>query len=713
MMANITDRLRISPVPLLLVYGNVLCALLLLIAIVLGRQGMPWISLPIGLVGLLGPAFSLVIAVEQSAEGDSSFTRFIFTLVLLHLIITPVGTYLIHRVAFGPAPVDMIIQVFFVWWAVCFFVAECVAWMKRQPTVLYTFSLSHKIWRELVWISALFCIVMVANFVIYPLLPEGDGYFYLMKIQERITNPLTFVEETRVGFFVFTHLLSQVSHSDPYWIFKIVLPMLHIFAIFAVYSLTRLRITDSRYRVLFALAPLYFPVILQESLISRPQSLFLISFLPFMSVLADVVTRGRSMRAVYWLLVLLVISGVGIKIHTLFGLLPVAVGIGLIVYLRHEIAKRPLDAFVIGLGIIALAYPGIVNSRLIPDLQQLARLIVGAFSKGVFEWWFIDYYRNVDGIEVGWPGITAAFYYGYNMGLFLIPLLFFALIAVFRDRSLLRFRLQGSAITFLVLFFLFIAEIAPRFSLAYLPDRAWLFLALLSAALLPALAYLGAMRWRAWGFALLVAAGVLSVGVGSGITYAKQGWVTPAEVAAAKYLQGNVPQDAIIIGPSSMQVMVRYYAKREYDHGRPNLFLQPEQYQLDDYIREDRNAYQRVIDTTKSNRSSLRYRLNEVAGAVIRSDITDDQLMQYLDSTAALVHSADSYIAPPADKLDIFMPGNRSIYYVYNREKFSSLYGQRSWWRTSNFYGANVAALSQMYPVIYDQNGTMIWEVKK
>ncbi len=713
MMSKFMRSVRSSPEPLLLMYANGILAVLLVVAMMLGQAGVLWLSLPLSIIGLLGPAVCLVIAVEQLAEGDSSLVRFFFTLLLIHLIITPFGTYGVHLLAFGPVPVTQIVESFFVWWALCFFIAAFVVWVKRQPTILRTLSLSSQTQRELAWISGIFSVVMIINFILYPLLPEGDGYFYLMKMNDRIANPQLFFEETRQGFFVLIHLLRQVSHSDPYWIFKAVLPLAHFAMVLAAYGLIRPYIGESRYRVLFALSPLCFPVILQEALISRPQSIFLIAFVPFISVMADVMTHSRKVRAVYWLITLLIVSGAGIKFHTLFGILPIAVGIALIVYLRHEIAKRPLDAVAITLGLVAVAYPGIAHSRLVPDLQQLAKLFVVAIRRGPFEWWFIDHYRNVDGIEVGWPGISSAFYYGYNMGVFLLPLLFFALLTLILARSFPRFRPQGTAITFLVLFFLFIAEIAPRFSLAYLPDRAWLFLATLLAVLVPALAYPALKKWGKVGWAIMVIAAVVSVGAGSAITYAKQGWVTSNEVHAAHYMRENLPADAIVIGPSSMQVMVKYYAGRRYDHGHPAMFLHPDQYQLDDYIRENEEAYQNAQEVTRRNRQSLNYRLREVASAVTSMDISDQQLVQYLDGTAALVHSSDAYVTPPPAALDIFTPGNQPIYLVYNREKFSSLYGQRAWWRTSNFYGTNIAALSEIYSVVYDEKGVIVWEAKK
>lgn len=705
--------MRLSSVPLFLVYGNSALAMALVLGLILGQAGVTWLSLPLSLIGLIGPAFCLVMAIEQMSEGDSSLARFFFTLALLYLIITPLGTYLVHVVAFDPVPVTHIVQSFFVWWALCFFIAECVVGIKRQPTILHTLSLDRQTKRELVWISGIFSLVMIANLMIYPLLPEGDGYFYLMKIQERIANPQLFAEETRQGFFVLIHLMSRVSNSDPYWIFKVVLPFAHGIVVLAAYTLIRPHVTESRYRILFSLAPLYFPVVLQEAFISRPQSIFLIAFIPFLSVMADVVTNGHKVRAMYWLIALFLISGAGIKIHTLFGLLPVAIAIALIVYLRHEIAKRPLDAVAIILGLAAVAYPGVIHSRLVPDLQQLAKLFVMAMRNGPFEWWFIDHYRNVDGIEVGWPGISSVFYYGYNMGVFLVPVLFFSLATVVRGRSFPRFRPQGAAITFLVAFFLFIAEIAPRFSLAYLPDRAWLFLALLLAIVVPPLAYPSLKQWGKIGFGLVAIAAITSVAAGSAITYAKQGWVTSNEVKAARYIRDNLPGDAIIIGPSSMQIMVRYYADRPYDHGRPDLFLHPEQYQLDDYLRENEEAYRHILQTVRTNRLNLQFYLREVAEAVARSDVSNAQITQYLDSTAVIVSGTDAYIAPQLKTLDIFMPGDQPIYFVYDRDKFSSLYGQRAWWRTSNFYGADIATLGKIYPVIYDQNGIMIWEVRK
>jgi hypothetical protein len=602
---------------------------------------------------------------------------------------------------------------FLIWWGISLGMAAIVSFIKLQPTGLSYASIDQTTKRELKFIIGAYLAIMLINFMLYPLLPEGDGYFVLVKWASIQANPKLFTSDTRGLFLVFLNLSSTLLKIDPYWIFKVFLPLSHIAIVLSCYIFGRSFIPDSRYRILLSLSPLFFPVVLQEILISRPQSILLISFLPSLAIVSDTLGGRQNIRQVYWLLALFTIGLIGMKIHTLFAFIAFVSVLSIVIFLKKEIFKRPLDSFIIALSIFVLLFPQISKTRILSDSWDLIKLFAISLRNGHFDIWFIDHYRNVDGVELGWPGMLSLFYYGYNLGL-VLPLLL--LLSVARKKTTQFKQLFAEkywAVIFLFAFFFFIAEIAPRFQLAYLPDRAWLFLALILSLLIP-LMVMGLKKSFGPRFVnFLAVICFLSIAAGSGLTYAKQGWVTLEEVKAADFIRTQTPKGAVFLGPGSTGVMVRYYGKRFFEHPADPVFLSGDKDALMAYLKDQEKLYQSGIDEVQKRRLGLHYKLNEIARESVKPSLTDAQLMEFLETLGIYYGQKSSFFVDQGALVDLYPSINRPVYLVYNKNKFSSLYGTRAWWRTSNFYGANIERLNENYPVVYNKNGVIIWEAIK
>ncbi len=678
----------------------------------LQKVGVPFLSLLIGPLVLLAPGMCLALVLEQLSEVKTKKIIFGLWVVLFSFILTPTATLGLSEFVLKQSPVTSVLLAFSLWWAVCFVIASVVIVLRRQPTVLHDLSLSQSTKKELAYILIAFLVIMAINFMVYPFLPEGDTYLLLVKWENIVVNPSLFAAETRSPFLIFLNLSSHLLNVDPYWILKLFLPLSHVAIVLSLYFFVRKFATDSRSRILLSLAPLFFPIILEESLISRPQSVFLITFIPSMVIASEVLARKIKLPQLYSLFALFVLGVIGIKIHTLFVLVALMGMISVIVFLRKEIKQRPLDALIIGLVLLAIFAPEIIHSRLIPDLRALIQLFATTFRHAHFELWFIDHYHNVDGAEVGWPGLSWLFYYGYNLGL-MFPLVFVWFVARRRGRSLeALMKPEFWMIVTFFLFFFFIAEIAPRFQLAYLPDRAWLFLALLFTLVLPVI--IEAVRPVSGRRFLPVVTTIslISVLAGTALTYAKQGWVTADEVKAASFIKSQTPPNTIILGPGTTRVMVRYYGKREFSRPKePAIFLTGEKDVITAYLKDQQSLYQAAFADTARRKALLSTKLSEVAREIIRPEVTDAQFRQYLDSLSIMTQQ--DYTTDKQLLSDLYPTVGRPVYLTFNEHKFTSLYGGRSWWRSSNFYGTDVARLSANYPLVYDKNGVKIWLIRK
>jgi hypothetical protein len=680
----------------------------------LQKIAIPFFVPVFGTLALLAPGICLTLMIEQIAETKNEFLVNVLWVGLFSCLITPAGVFAISEILLKQPPVTDVVTPFLIWWGISLVMLIIVSLIKYRPISLKDYFIDAKTSMELKYIILAYVAILTVNFIVYPLVPEGDVYAYLVNWHNIMIDPRLLAGESRSLFLVFVNVSSQLLKLDPYWIAKVFIPLSHITIILAVYIFLRNFITDSRYRILLSLSPLFFPVVLEEILIGRPQSIFLISFLPSVVILSEILSDKKNLRQVYWLIALAVVGVVGLKIHTLFALIPAIAFISILLFLKEEFTKRPFDWFIIGLGLFVLLYPQFPKARVLTDSLHVVGLFIESFRRGQFDLWFIDHYRNVDGAEVGWPGFLSIFYYGYNLGL-VFPILFILLIARKKMATFKSLAVEKYwAIIFLFSFFFFIAEIGPRFKIAYLPDRAWLFLALIFSLLLP-LIIVGLRKNSNPRFIVFVTIiSFLSIAAGTGLTYAKQGWVTPNEVKAGKFITANTPQNAIFLTQGGTRMMVRYYTNRfAIRPDDPAIFLTGEKSELESYLRIQEGIYQEAQATYPGQIKSFDDRLNGLYREKGYLKLTDVEREELLASLLLIHQRKDSHVSDMARLKELYPTIGRPVYLMYNKNKFGSLYGGRSWWRSSNFYGANVEKLSKNYPIIYNQDGILIWEVRK
>jgi hypothetical protein len=696
-----------------IITANAVIAALWSISLLLAHLRIPYFTTLLGIFVLLAPGFCLALLIEQLSKTRAKIIIFIISTVLFSFVLSPTAVWALSTYLLKQSPVNHVVEPFLIWWIICFTITVIVSLINRQSTVLTHSDLNSTEKRELGIILGAFCIIAIINFIVYPLLPEGDGYAVLINWHAIQLNPSLLASETRIPFLIFINICADLLKISPYWVLKALLPLSCVTILLSCYLFTQKFIPDSRYRILLSLSPLFFPIILQELLIGRPQSLFLIAFLPSVVISSDILAEKKNIHQVYWLLVLCIIGIIGIKIHTLFALIALIGIISIFLFFLPQIIAYPFDSAAIILGLLVLVLPTIAKTRLVPDLLRLIQLFSTMFHLGNFDFWFIDHYRNVDGAEVGWPGLSSLFYYGYNLGLF-FPIILIMFAITKRGAGLKKLLNERYwAVLFTLFFFLFIAEIAPRFQLAYLPDRAWLFLSLMLLLLLPLMVKELTKETRRSLLLFISFIGFLSLVAGTVLTYAKQGWVTTNEVAAAPFIKTNTPDNAVFLAQGGTRMMIRYYTQRIGIHSPATIFLTGEKSALADYLKEEEELYLQSLATISQRRANVSTKLAGISQEIKQPNLTDVQLKANLESLNTIYEQKNDYFANNADLNERYPTIGKPIYLIYNQNKFDSLYGKRNWWRTSNFYGAKIERLNQNYPVVYNKNGVTIWEARK
>lgn len=689
---------------------NVLVGLGFLATIWLHSHGIPYLATIFGTIALFLPAFNLALTIEQLSERKERLSTILLWTTIFTLTLTPAATYVIGSMLLDYSPVLTPLLPFAMWWGLSVLGFSVVGAIKRVMPGFFDLRLGKKDVKEVAILAAIFLAVMLINFLLYRFLPEADGYFNLINLEKAQANPALLSLEPRILFLALTNLFSKLLQVSPYWIFKVIFPLLHIVVVATVYLVARTLIRQPWLRVVAALSPLFFPIVLQEALISRPQSIVVLTLVPALYLLGKVVAQG-GMRQVYWIAALIAVGIVGLKIHTLLFLLAVLGLIATALVAWPEAKKRPLDALLITVVAAFALYPWIALARITSDIWHLVKLFGHALSQGHFTFWFIDHYRNADGGELGWPGLSALLYYGYNIGLFL-PII--VLVAGVWKRKLWQGLWQKSywAILGVLVFFLVIAEVMPRFQLAYMPDRAWLFIALSVSLLIPRMIAAISGSKKSWLLPLVAVSAVLSLLAGTAITYAKQGWITPQEYEAVEFIRNQTPKDAVFLGGGGIRILVIYYGQRTFIRPSASVFLSDDEQAVEKYLAEAAESYQTPSDQLAQRRADIAARL-----ALLDEAYRNDQSYAQNSAIDAELRSLADQIERVSLNLDVVdgqsLGPEDPVYLIYSRNKFDSLYGTRSWWRVSNFYGADVDKFSATYPVVYDEKGVTIWEARK
>ena len=668
----------------------------------------PYFLYILGFLVFFLPGLNLALTLEQITRNRQKTAKIFLWSFLFSLTLTPAFIYIFSSWQGRLADEKITLLGFGVWWFLSFVLfLGFYFWKKFKPTDLKIPSYKkHKVFW---WALGIFFTTTGIHFLLYHYIPEVDPYYYLIKIQDLVDRGEFLEEEPRFLFHVFSYSFLFLTKISLYWLFKIFLPLLAVSLVVVFYQISQSLLKTKLLQLLATLSFMLFPVLILEILIPRPQSLFLVA-LSIVLYLATNLLKSKRIKDIYWFLLLLAVSFLGIKIHQFFIFSVLFVLLSLIVFLWPQIKKHPLETFLIVLFVLIGFYPWSRDLGVIEQAGDLLKPFWRTILHPKLDLWFIDNYINIDGNRMGWPGYTWIYYYGYNLGI-VLPIL--ALVVIVKKIKI-DWDLKNNwlyLVSFLVFFS--IAEFFPRLGLAFLPDRAWLFASLSLVFFIPILlkniSKAFPKKFLSWGVVFLL---LISFLVSWGITYTKQGWATSREYEAAQFIKENLPKDAAILTQGGNFPMVAYFSERLFAKPPEKFFLEYNlEYDLNfleslpEYI--SRKAH--YLSEKESLEATMRGNLNEIILAPPNA---------YNDGTEKLLKNYKKY---QKIKNEIFivekeqLDRKRPIYILYSRDKFTYLYGQREWWKKVNFYGANLKKFDQnpeYFEKIYDKNKVIIWKVK-
>jgi hypothetical protein len=530
------------------------------------------------------------------------------------------------------------------------------------------------------------------NFLIYPFLSEADGYPLAATIQDAVAGHGTLFAY-RPLFPALASILSSSSGVSVPTLFKYVFPLL-LGAVFLYPYLTALMSGLRRWHLALATAlPLTASVIVLEIDYTRPQVIIILLFFTVIWLLTAYLHRQNI--ALWYLALALSIVSIGFHEFGIFTVVPtLLVGIPLA---RDAWLKNRSLTIVWTIVALLLIYGYVIDTSITSLILNLSVGLWNNLADRSVTFWFINSYINSDGNNLGWPGWTASLYYGYNLGLLLPLALVYFLISWSRRGIQLVSKVAGYALIAPLLF----AEILPRFNVAYLPDRIWLYLSIaLCFLVIPAIAEI---RSRVF-FATAIGIALASLAVPALVTHLKQGWVDRPTHQAIMWIKENTLPDSTIITQGTNIPPLNLYAKRHAIF-IPALF-------------EARNASDHPLIKAANQEPHLLAGTEELAVIEERmrhwlERLITTQTSAERDAITLQLHTITANYTQSKDTLETFIAKDaRSLYVLYSTTKFNGLYGQREWWRSYNAADADLRQFdSEHFKLMYDQQGVKIWKL--
>ncbi len=647
--------------------------------------------------------FNLTWLMEQATKLKTNLITALLWTLLFSFFITPTVVYAISLFLNNFGDLKITLGAVFSMYLLSFLGLSITMFFNKKTNTATPTSLAF-LKKHPVLIAALitFFLVITVNLLIYPFIPEADPYVYLIKIREILSSHKMPGDEARPIFLSLVWSLTLITKIPAYWLFKLIFPMLSGLLVVVFYSISS-SITKNKTAILLSsLVFLSFPVIVMEILVTRPQSIFLITLPVFLYIIVDIL-KSKEPGNIAKIAILMLFSLIGIKIHVffLFNLLLLLATI--IAFFWKLIIKYPILSSSIGLLLLVLVYPWLVDLGFVSMIMNFVPSFINYLIHPQLNLWFIDNYKNVDGNQMGWPGFTAVLYYGYNLGPLVLPVFIYA----FYKAKKLRISSVNKTYLGCFIFFFMIAEIFPRVGLAYLPDRAWLFVAMSLVLLaIPSIAFVFNTRNKKVVFTFMVLFGC-SICLSFFITWAKGGWTAKSEYESAMFLKNNVSENSYIVSQAGNFPMIEYFSDR-------NLIVPDKQFFLSN---SDAGSVGILTDKPYSN-----LKKNENNQLLLKSQIenrTGILFSEYFASYNPTTNAADmkEYLELKKEqkKIQEYIDSieKNDKYILYSEEKFNSLYGTRTWWRDFNFYSANLKKFdnSPDFKNIYSKNKVKIWKI--
>ena len=523
----------------------------------------------------------------------------------------------------------------------------------------------------------------IIPFLYNPYAQDNDGY--LTKTIQYAHGVAVSLHDLRPLFPAMLAAISSLTHLTIFhsFLYAPVILFLAGAICFWEYIRSELSVSILRYAALGFLASA--PVIVTEISITRPQVILLAFMLPLL-ILA---IQGIKKNSIQLLGAGLLVSILLIPYHELTSVVVLLYFILMGYYVALGVKQKRLELKKVILAIIILA-PYILilpAGEFFHQLVGILNFIHDSTGNIQLRLWFINSYTSIDGSQLGWPGIQAAYYYLYNGLLLYLFLIVLAIVGKKYSKNKPEAKASWVIPLSFLGFFLFFAEIAPRLGFYFLLNRTWPYIAL--AACLCAVPILKQFEQTSIFLQRLVLVGSLAV-LCSG--YIGIAWVArdnvaqvfPQEAGAIQYLS-TTPQDSLILSNQDNSLLVKIYANRNFGVIGTDQVNSPAS--LNTYLINQEEPVENTQATVKSFQTIF-----TTINGVTTETVTP---MQTTIQTTTKIN---------------LHPSN-SFYFLYSMRKASGRNAERSSQYQDNTQILEAPSYLQDFPVVYQDSATIIYKI--
>lgn len=558
--------------------------------------------------------------------------------------------------------------------------------------------------------------VIITIFSAYTFLPDKDPFKWLFRLSELFENNQLSPETYRPFFSGITYIFTQITGISIFYFFKYIIPFLSLSIVFSVWLFSR-KMKSKNAQLLVLLSSLITPNIILYSQTAMPQVFTIFLTYYFVSFLI----YYHQKRDLFYYLAAGLISFFSIFYHEISAILFFIWIIFTLIYFRKKISIGKRD--ILYIIIILLSNLSLFK---IDFIHYWFRKISLLFAEGVrINLLFPAQYVNIDGNAMGWNGLGGiSKFYAYYVG----PLLFLVLVLIVLNlirnidfRIYLKEKLKYPELTILLccfLSFFTISEILPRIiNISILPDRAWIFGGIFSTLFLFLLInYLENKKTNNIKINLLFLTTLLIVIYGAFfINNQKKYLITKNEIASAKWIKENLPENRVIVS-STHHSIIKYYSNSTLIPVSKNFYYEDKSLK----IFENKETYV-LLD----NSELLEYALNTKKDAEeLISFISNNENIHDVNSKSEILSkSATNNITSSRAILSKINSSKRAalsessnIYIYYSEKSSKNPYISRPYELAKNLPNSEFVFdnYPQRFEKIYEKDGdgkVIIWKV--
>lgn len=474
--------------------------------------------------------------------------------------------------------------------------------------------------------------VLYASFVFvvfgaYYVLPELDPYYWLDQISKYFaTNNLAEISGYRPLFSALAYVFIQSAHIDAYAFFKYVLPILSGLALIPATLLASqfksglqkaiiiLILFASASALLYSQLPIpqailaitmaYFFLFLAYAWVKKEEIFFYLGgIVAFFSIFYH---EAAAIVFLAWLLVFFAFNWKKIKDMVVSNKLPSAILLALILTNFHS-SLQNIFSF----------------------LAVWMKKIWAAAASLDFNFYFPAQYTNVDGNQMGWSGLEGVIkYYGYYVGPAIILILITFAYSIYSQKSFRNFvkneaTKNKSIITIILLFLVFfsIAEIFPRlFSLAMLPERAWIFGGMFTFIFLLLIFRYFENRLKII-YSLIIFSLLTNLAGALYINDLKKFVTTKEHLQSAEWIQTNLPPNRVIFSDKKINLL-KFHSQSKAVRVSPQFYENQEAFEAELVVFENRpldikSEYTNYLNTLEQNLNQLKKKNDSAISEIV------------------------------------------------------------------------------------------------